>query len=114
MLPCAAAQQDSGWLAVDLGETQLHANRFAPRCLPCDYTDPLAAQYSPDFSSQFDARPACPCTHAAICAGMGHESQCYINYGMGRQQLGAALTVQKSAPHSLFHAQQLLQSVCLV
>ncbi|KAK9864797.1 hypothetical protein WJX84_005872 [Apatococcus fuscideae] len=48
----------------DGAPTYVHGNRWAPRCLPCNYTDPLAGKSHP-FG--FAAQPACPCTNEALC-----------------------------------------------
>ena len=49
-------------------ELHIHANRRAPRCLPCDYRDPAEASYQANPAFQFTATKACGCTQQAMCA----------------------------------------------
>ncbi|KAK9828631.1 hypothetical protein WJX72_001195 [[Myrmecia] bisecta] len=61
----------------------IHANRRAPRCLPCNYRDPLAANKSL-VQGQFAAVPACPCTPQVLCevdnVGAFNRGGCGFNY----------------------------------
>ncbi|KAL3137758.1 hypothetical protein ABBQ38_005021 [Trebouxia sp. C0009 RCD-2024] len=51
---------------------KMHPNRSAPRCLPCNYPDPL---HAPDGTSShvpagsYRAPEGCPCTLETICRG---------------------------------------------
>ena len=47
----------------------VHASRRAPRCLPCNYTDPLEATGVGQRINSFKAVKACPCTMDALCKG---------------------------------------------
>ena len=49
-------------------ELHIHANRRAPRCLPCDYRDPAEASYQANSAFQFTATKACGCSQQAMCA----------------------------------------------
>lgn len=55
----------------------MHPNREAPRCLPCDFVDPLLEQpngrdacAAPNAGNpaQYAAPRVCPCTPKALCA----------------------------------------------
>lgn len=51
---------------VDGQELHTHANRRAPRCLPCNYTDPAEQSFrSPP--EQYPAPRGCPCNRTALC-----------------------------------------------
>ncbi|DBB16176.1 TPA: hypothetical protein ACH3X3_015173 [Trebouxia sp. C0006] len=43
----------------------MNPNPRGPRCLPCNYTDPLQGHYQNPHG--FNATPACPCTQTAVC-----------------------------------------------
>ena len=58
-LPGAAGRKDR----------YVHASRRAPRCLPCNYTDPLEASGVGDRINSFRAVKACPCNLDAMCKG---------------------------------------------
>lgn len=47
----------------------VHASRRAPRCLPCNYTDPLEDTGVGAAINRFNAVKACPCTLEALCKG---------------------------------------------
>ena len=47
----------------------VHASRRAPRCLPCNYTDPLEESGIAEQLNLFHAIKACPCTLDAMCKG---------------------------------------------
>ena len=47
----------------------VHASRRAPRCLPCNYTDPLESTGVGEAINMFHAVKACPCTLDALCKG---------------------------------------------
>ena len=47
----------------------VHASRRAPRCLPCNYTDPVEATGVGARINSFHAVKACPCTMDALCKG---------------------------------------------
>ncbi|KAL3161801.1 hypothetical protein ABBQ38_008893 [Trebouxia sp. C0009 RCD-2024] len=49
----------------ELDDNRMHPARSAPRCLPCNYTDPLQAQ---PHSNNFEAPRGCPCTRECLCA----------------------------------------------
>ena len=49
-------------------ELHIHANRRAPRCLPCDYRDPAEASHQANSAFQFTATKACGCSQQAMCA----------------------------------------------
>lgn len=52
-------------LTEELDDNRKHPARAAPRCLPCNYFDPL--QGAP-HSNQFEAPRGCPCTKEYLCA----------------------------------------------
>ena len=47
----------------------MHASRRAPRCLPCNYSDPLEATGVGQEINMFRAVKACPCNLDALCKG---------------------------------------------
>ena len=47
----------------------VHGSRRAPRCLPCNYTDPLEASGVGERINAFNAVKACPCNLDAMCKG---------------------------------------------
>ncbi|KAK9799721.1 hypothetical protein WJX73_004054 [Symbiochloris irregularis] len=50
-------------------DRNIHASRRAPRCLPCNYTDPLEATGVGPALNIFKAVKACPCNLEALCKG---------------------------------------------
>lgn len=59
---------DHLWYPEVVGGKQLHthANRQAPRCLPCNYTDP-AEEFWEGLPDQYTAPWGCPCSTTALC-----------------------------------------------
>ncbi|DBA84620.1 TPA: hypothetical protein ACH3X2_006195 [Trebouxia sp. C0005] len=58
-------------------ELYVHANRAAPRCLPCNYTDPAEDTFeSPSY--QYIAPRGCPCNTQTLC-----EADRMGNFGQG-------------------------------
>ncbi|KAL0032673.1 hypothetical protein WJX79_002223 [Trebouxia sp. C0005] len=55
---------DNIWMKERTSDTAVHPNPKAPRCLPCDYQDPLQGQVP---YGSFDAPMGCPCTSSALC-----------------------------------------------
>ena len=51
----------------------VHGSRRAPRCLPCNYTDPLEASGVGARINGFQAVKACPCNLEALCKGPSNE-----------------------------------------
>ena len=51
----------------------VHASRRAPRCLPCNYSDPLEASGIGARINGFQAAKACPCNLEALCKGPNNE-----------------------------------------
>ncbi|DBA83524.1 TPA: hypothetical protein ACH3X2_006448 [Trebouxia sp. C0005] len=52
-------------LTEEVDDNRMHPARSAPRCLPCNYQDPLQGSSS---SNEFDAPQGCPCTRQFLCA----------------------------------------------
>lgn len=68
------SQRESGLMHQVAGGTghkdkYVHASRRAPRCLPCNYTDPVEATGVGPRINSFHAVKACPCTMDALCKG---------------------------------------------
>ncbi|KAL3145160.1 hypothetical protein ABBQ38_001760 [Trebouxia sp. C0009 RCD-2024] len=63
---------DHIWFPTDLENFDmsqyLHPNRIAPRCLPCNYTDPAEGPPNNKTYVGFRAPRACPCTPKDVCA----------------------------------------------
>ena len=51
----------------------MHGSRRAPRCLPCNYSDPLEASGVGARINGFQAVKACPCNLEALCKGPSNE-----------------------------------------
>ncbi|KAL0019972.1 hypothetical protein WJX79_003049 [Trebouxia sp. C0005] len=62
---------DHIWFPTDLTNFDMsqyqHPNRIAPRCLPCNYTDPAEGPPSNKTYVGFRAPRACPCKPADVC-----------------------------------------------
>lgn len=52
-------------LSEEVDDNRMHPARSAPRCLPCNYQDPLQASSS---SNEFNAPQGCACTRQFLCA----------------------------------------------
>ena len=66
---CTDSQHLAETLAAGRRDRYVHASRRAPRCLPCNYTDPLEASGVGAAINRFNAVKACPCTLEAMCKG---------------------------------------------